>query len=232
MSIFDSLFGSNVPKIDYSQNQAQQSQAQAAQQNQLYNQYNMNLGQGNGGVSWSGSGANRTMNVDYSDADKQRQSMIQSMLGGVSTDPTQATQKYYNNALAMLQPEMDKQYNSTVNRAVNMGYNPGSTGFSSAMSDANKGRQLALNDLATNAMGQGQQYVAGQLGNIGSLQGQITNPLQGYVMQNNPYFSSTYDNAAQAQYQNATNQANANNATMGVFGTLGGALLGNSGLFK
>jgi hypothetical protein len=213
----------SVPQ--YNANADYASQEKTAALNQQFGNYGVNYGDGMGGLSWTGTGANRTMNVDYSDADKTRQNIIQSALGGMSLDPAQATQDYYNNALAMLGPQIEKNYSGTRDSLVNMGYNPGSSGYSSAMGDAEKGRQLAYNDLATNAMTNGQNFLGAQIGNIGSLQGQITTPLAGY-QPTNPGLQSNYGNVYNsqlAQYQqNAANQ----NSLYSTLGSLAGAGIG------
>ena len=195
----------------FNQQKAQESQAKAAEMNQLYNSIAMEGPFGS--ASLSGTGADRKLTGALSEQDQLREDIIGKGLGGLNLDPAQATQKYYDQALAMLQPQMEAQTNQSMDRLTQMGIDPGSTAFGSTMGEVAKGNQLAMNQLATDAMRGGQQYISGQVGNLGALQSQIKNPFANLPMSNQNYFSSGYekqlaDQQAAVQRKNERDMAN------------------------
>lgn len=211
----------------YNEEKAIDSQKQAAELSQLYSGVGLNDAFG-GSVNWTGTGADRTQNVTLGANDQQRQSMIGNALQGMSLDPAQAQQSYYNNALAMQQPAMDRQTDQTFDRMVKMGIDPTSTGSQEVLGEMTKNQNLALNDLSTNAMQQGQQYLGQQIGNVGSMQNQINNPLAGY-QQDNVSFQDTYGQKFNSDMEAYKQKSAGRNALIGSVSGLAGSLIGGIG---
>jgi len=213
--------GSTSP--EYSQKQAMDSQKKAAQLSQLYSQTGM---QGPfGSVKWTGEGGNRVQNVELGAEDQQRQALIGNALSGMNLDPQQASQQYYDSALALQQPAMDRQTSNVMDRMVKMGIDPTSTGSQEVLGELGKSQGMALNQLSTGALQGGQNLIGSQIGNVGALSGQIRNPLAGY-QQGNVNFADTYSQKYASDVQRAKEKAAGQNALMGTVGALGGAYLG------
>lgn len=210
----------------YDVKQGEQSQQRAAELNQLYSQ--MQVEGPMGTASITGTGPNRRMVAELSDIGKQRQSLVEQGLSGLQNQPD-ATKDYYEQALALLSPDIERRADKTREQMLQMGIDPGSTAYSEATGRAERERQMAMNQLATNAMMEGQKYRGAQISNLGSLQAGIENPFANLPTQTSNAFTSQYDKLYGSQAQRAAEKSAGEQALYGALGSLGGATLGAAG---
>jgi hypothetical protein len=206
------LFGVTTPK--YSQSAATQSAIDAANINQQYAQTGMTSPFGS--VSWSGTGANRTMNVDLSAEDKQRQALVNSGLSSLNLDPTAAAQQSYDAQTNLLKGDYAQQATDLNSQLVNQGIGIGGEAYSNAMGSLQKQQDLALSDIAKNAMFTGQDYVGGNINNIGALSSQMTNPASFYTGGTNAGVGNSYNDYFNAKSQRSAQQGQALQTALGL----------------
>ena len=143
-----------------------------------------------------------------SEIDNMRNALARQGLGAVTLDPQAQEQAYYDRATRLLKDQYDRQLANTDEALINRGIQTGTKQYNQVMGDVQNNQLGALSDLANAAIFAGQDYTAGQIGNVNALTGardiQYVNGMGGS--------NSSYDNAYTGQqYNNALrNQRNQN----------------------
>ena len=212
--------GANGSLPSYDENLARQSQTNAAKRG-IY------------GVNSSLGGLTTRINPDgtvskvYTDsvADTQRNKLIQSGLGALSLDPTQAQNAYYNQATRLLNPQMERQTASLDENLINRGIGIGSEQYKNSMGDLRNQQSGQLSDIANQAVFKGQGLPGSQIQNINQLsQGRDIGALAGMSGRTNA--TSTYDNKFNYDTQAQQAQAQQNQAQLNGIMGMGGAIAG------
>lgn len=212
-------------KPKYNESAAMRSQEKAAQMQAKYGTYGVNSALGGLGVRQNPDG---TYSLDYkmNANDLARQNLINQGLAGLSLDPSQAQQAYYNQATRQLLPQFQKDQDRLHEQLVNRGITEGSSLYNDQMNNLTREQNNQLANISDQAVFQGQNYLASQIGNIGSLASQ-------YDLLNLPSmsgntgagFNETYSN----KYADQQQRAQARNQMYGTIGSLAGMAIG--GLF-
>lgn len=211
-----------APYYDIRQAEQQQDYMRDQAKGDLYLNYKSGLG----GYSYDPS--NGYVNVDYTPTDENRLILLNSGVSGLNLDPTEATEKYFNQAMTNIQPELDKYISRTSANLVNKGIPIGSQAYNEVMrqQDNNISNQIA--NIYSNARSQALSDTAAQINNIGGLQSQVYQPqyiagLGATGLQN--LYTSQFQNEMD-RYNAAVGSSNANtSATMGTIGALGAAAI-------
>ena len=154
-----------------------------------------------------------------SDADKQRQGLIQGGLSGLSLDPTKAQDAYYNQATRLLNPQFDRQKQSLDESLINRGIQVGNKQYSDTMGDLQNQQAGTLSDIANQSVFKGQDLIGSQIGNINQLSGgRDIGALAGMGGS-----SDAYNNKMQAEIAAADRKAAGKNALIGAIGNAGGS---------
>lgn len=221
----------SVPVYDIQK--GREGQEWAAQKTADQARYGMESAGGN--IKWTPQGY---VVEDAPQTERMRELQTE-LLGGIQTDPTQASQSYYDAVMGIQQPQIERQREAELIRMQNQGIPVGGEAYNKAIGDFDLQRNLSQNMLASEAMGKGQQYVGGQLQNLGQLGGQILtgDPTQRYMSGIGGYqYESPYDTSFGAQMQSANmknqqygQQQQGKSGMFGTLGGLGGSLLGAAG---
>ena len=151
-------------------------------------------------------------------ADQQRNQLINQGLGGLSLNPQDAQQAYYEQATRLLQPQMQRQTDTTDERLINRGIQTGTEQYQRVMKDLQDQQAGTLSDISNQAVFQGQNLLGQQIGNINSLAGgRDISQLSGMGGT-----SDAYDSSYQGKMYNDQMRANRNQNIMGTLGSLGG----------
>lgn len=223
-----------TPTYDYQASQA--NQTWAADQARKYG--NVGVNSALGGYNWTtNADGTQSVNVNLSDADKQKlasqnqaASMQNQALSNLSLDPTQAQNTYYNMATRYMDPQFKQAQQDLETNLINKGIPIGSQAWNRATGELQDNQQQALAQARDSALGQGQQYVGGNINNInslGSIGSNVYNPLQNIVQGEGGQFGGQYDTQYAAQNAAAQQNAAAKNAmTQAII--QGGTNLGTS----
>lgn len=175
----------------------------------------------------------------YSDsaADAQRNALIGQGLSGISLDPTQAQDAYYQQATRQLLPQFEEQQDRLDNNLINRGIGVGTEQYDNQLENLRNTQQGTLADINNQAVFQGQSLLNNQISNIGALTGQRDiGALPSLGGSTGASFQETYSpffasqNAAR-QSQNAANakfMEQLGSAAAGGAGGAGGAGAGSS----
>ena len=216
-------------KVSFDEDAAMRSQEAAAKAQAKYGTYGVNSLLGNLRVVQNADGTS-SLTYDPTKADITRQSLISEGLGKLSLDPTQAQNAYYAQATRQLLPQFQQDQDRLHEQLINRGITEGSTLYNDQMEKLRNQQSGQLSDISNQAVYQGQNYLASQIGNIGNLAGQYdalkVGSLGGSTGAN---FQDTYSQ----KYQSNLANAQAKNQMWGTIGslagTLGGAYLGGLG---
>lgn len=212
--------GSKGPK--YNEDRAWASQEKAAQMQAKYGTYGVNSALG--GLSTK-QNADGTYSLDYqmNDSDKLRQSLVNKGLASLSLDPSQAQQAYYNQATSQLLPQFQTDQDRLHEQLVNRGITEGSSLYNDQMNLLRQNQNNQLSNIANQAVYQGQNYLASQIGNIGSLASQydLLN-IPGLSGSTGAQFNETYSN----KFANDQQRAKAKSGIASTIGSLAGTAIG------
>jgi hypothetical protein len=224
---------SSTPKYD--ENAAKASQEWAAQMQSKYGTYGV---QSPLGTLQTVQNPDGTYSLSYGmdKSDQYRQSLINQGLASLSLDPTQAQNAYYSQATRNLLPQFQLDQDRLHEQLVNRGITAGSELYNNQMDLLRQNQNNQLANIADQSVWQGQNLLSTQIGNIGGLSSQydILN-VPGMSGSTGAQFQDTYSQKYNADLQRAQQKNAARNAMWSTAGSLvgglGGALLGNPGLF-
>ena len=208
---------------------SQDNQIWAAEQARKYG--NVGVNSELGGYNWiTNPDGTQSINVNLSDADKQKLNLQNQALSNLNLDPTQAQNTYYNMATRYMKPEFAEQRQDLETDLINKGIPIGSQSWNRAMGELQDNQNQALAQARDNALFQGQQYTSGNIGNINSLGASVYNPIQNMVQGQGGQFGGQYDTQYAAQVSKAQQKAANRNALLGAGIQVGGSILG--GMFS
>ena len=190
--------------------------------NDLYLNYNSLLG------GYKYDPETGSINVNTNTADQDRLLNINAGVGSLNMDPTEATNAYYNQALASIQPDIDKYINRTSANLVNKGIPIGSQAYNEVMREQDKNISNQLADIYSRSRSQALADTGVQIGNIGALQSQMYSPqyiagLGATGLEN--LYTQQFQNEMD-KYNAAVGSSNANkSAAAGAIGSLGAAAI-------
>lgn len=213
---------SNAKTPAYDTTASQKEQMWAAEQARKYG--NVGVNSALGGYSWT-TNPNGTQSVDVnlSDADKQKMALQNQALTNLNLDPTQAQNTYYNMATRYMEPQFKQAQQDLETNLINKGIPIGSQAWNRATGELQDTQQQALAQARDSSLFQGQQYTGGNISNINSLGSSIYNPLQNIVQGEGGQFGGQYDTQYAAQSAAAQQNAAAKNArTNAIIGAVGG----------
>lgn len=165
-----------------------------------------------------------TQQFTQSEADVLRNQLIGQGLSGLSLDPAQAQQAYYEQATRQLLPQFERQQEALDASLVNRGIGVGTEQYERATENLRNQQANTLSDIQNQAVFQGQNLLGQQIGNIGALTGQRDiGALAALRSPTGASFQETYTPAYQSQLQQFGNrqQQLGQLAQLGIMG-LGG----------
>lgn len=207
-------------KSNYDEGAAMRSQEHAAQMQAKYGTYGVNSALGRVGLSQKDDGT-YSLNYSMNDSDKLRQKLINQGLSSLTLNPDRAKEAYYNQATSQLLPQFQKDQDRLHEQLINRGITEGSSLYNDQMNNLTQQQNNQLSNIANQAVYQGQNYLASQIGNIGSLASQ-------YDLLNLPSMSGSTGANFQDTYSqkvaNSQQNAMAKNNMWGQVGQLAGTL--------
>ena len=212
----------SVPKYDMSAANAEQERIRNEAKKNLYLNYNSLLG------GYKYDPETGSINVNPNTADQGRLLNINAGVSNLNMDPTEATNAYYNQALASIQPDIDKYINRTSADLVNKGIPIGSQAYNEVMREQDKNISNQLADIYSRSRSQALADTGAQIGNIGALQSQMYSPqyiagLGATGLEN--LYTQQFQNEMD-KYNAAVGSSNANkSAAASIIGSLGGAAI-------
>lgn len=208
---------------NYDENAARRSQEMAAQAQAKYGVYGVNSPLGKLNTLQNPDGT-YSLNYTSSAADTARNNLIAQGLSSLNLDPTKAQNAYYEQATSQLLPKFQTDRSKLDEQLKARGINEGSALYNDQMNLLRQEQNNQLSNIANQAVYQGQNYLAAQIGNIGSLAGQrdILN-LPNLSGNTGATFKDTYSQQYAAQIANAQ----AKNSMIGNLAALGGMALGS-----
>lgn len=219
----------STPEYDVQQSHAEQQRINEAAGKNLY--FDVESPMGGYQIVTNPDGTRRVVTT-LSQPSASAQTLQQGVLNTISSDPTEAANKYYETAMTYLQPQLDKQVQRAEASLTNRGIPVGSQAWNEAMGEVYDAQNQIKSQVAGESIFKGQDYTTGQISQAGALGSQVYNPLAAMVAgQGATGLSDTYA----AQFQNEMDRYNAEMASrnsligggMGLAGKLGGAIIGN-----
>lgn len=104
-----------------------------------------------------------------SENDIARNNLISQGLGGLTLDPTQTQQAYYDQATRLLNNQFDQQRRTADTNLINRGIQTGTEQYNQVMGDLQDRQNATLQDIANQAVYIGDQNIGQKIGNINSL---------------------------------------------------------------
>lgn len=211
-----------APTYDLIQARREQNALRDEAKKDLYLNYNSLLG------GYTYNPETGSIDVNANTPDKSRLVSIQTGVNNLNMDPNEATNAYYNQALASIQPDIDRYINRTSANLVNKGIPIGSQAYNEVMEAQDKNISNQLANLYMNARSQALADTGSQINNIGALQSQMYSPqyiagLGATGLQN--LYTSQFQNEMD-KYNAAVGSNNAStSAAAGTIGTLGAAAI-------
>lgn len=169
-----------------------------------------------------------SIDVNENTPDKSRYLNINAGVSNLNLNPDEATEAYYNQALASIKPDLDRYIDRTSANLVNKGIPIGSQAYNEVMEAQDKNISNQLADIYSRSRSQALADTGAQIGNIGALQSQMYSPqyvagLGATGLQN--LYTAQFQNEMD-RYNAAVGSSNANtSATMGTIGALGAAAI-------
>lgn len=211
--------GSKGPKYDEEKGWA--SQEKAAQMQAKYGTYGVNSALGKLRHEQNADGT-YSLAYDMNESDKMRQNLINQSLASLNMDPAAAQQAYYDQATRQLLPQFQIDRERLREQLINRGITEGSALYNEQMNQLRQSQNNQLADISNQAVFQGQNYLASQIGNVGSLASQYDMlNIPGMSGSTGAVFDSVYDNKFQADLGRAQRRAQ---ARTGIMSTTGGAI--------
>lgn len=161
--------GSKGPK--YNEDAAWKSQEKAAQMQSKYGTYGVDSALGSLRTQQNADGT-YSLAYDMNASDRMRQSLVNQGLSNLNLDPSQAQQAYYNQATSQLIPQFQQDQDRLHEQLVNRGITVGSSLYNDQMNKLRQNQNNQLSNISNQAVYEGQNYLANQIGNIGSLASQ------------------------------------------------------------
>lgn len=220
----------SMPKYNVDAARAEQEYIRDKTKQDLYLNYNSGLG------GYTYDPETNQINVNYNTADRNRLLNITGAINNLDMNPDEATNAYYNQALASIQPDIDRYINRTSANLVNKGIPIGSQAYNEVMREQDKNISNQLADIYSRSRSQALADTGAQIGNIGALQSQMYQPeyvagigSTGLRDTYNDQFQNQMDryNAKMASYNSKIGAINKLGGT--VFGAIGGGLGGPVG---
>ena len=152
----------------------------------------------------------------------------------MNLDPTSAQQAYYNQATSQLLPQFQQDQARLHEQLVNRGITEGSSLYNDQMNKLRQNQNNQLSNIANQSVYEGQNYLASQIGNIGSLASQydLLN-IPGMSGATGAQFNETYSqryNDEMNRYNQKVQGRNQMASTIGsVLGTAIGSFAGGGG---
>ena len=221
----------NAPTYD--QNEAYRSQLKAAEAQSKYGTYGVSSALGNMNVRQNEDGT-YSLSYDMGTGDQMRQRLVNEGLASLNLDPTSAQQAYYNQATSQLLPQFQQDQARLHEQLVNRGITEGSSLYNDQMNKLRQNQNNQLSNIANQSVYEGQNYLASQIGNIGSLASQydLLN-IPGMSGATGAQFNETYSqryNDEMNRYNQKVQGRNQMASTIGsVLGTAIGSFAGGGG---
>ncbi|QDP49733.1 MAG: hypothetical protein Unbinned6284contig1004_2 [Prokaryotic dsDNA virus sp.] len=213
-----------TPKMPgFNQGASFDSQEKAAQLQSKYGIYGVDSPLGGVSLVQNPDGT-YTQEFTQSGADEQRNALINQGLSGLSLDPSQAQQAYYEQATRQLLPEFERQQERLDSNLIQRGIGVGNELYDTQTEKLRNQQSGTLADIQNQAIFQGQNLLGQQIGNIGALTGQRDiGALAALRSPTGASFQETYSPAYQSQLQQFGNKQNqlGQLAQLGIMG-LGG----------
>ena len=211
--------GSKGPKYDEERGWA--SQEKAAQMQAKYGTYGVNSALGKLRTQQNADGT-YSLAYDMNESDKMRQNLVNQSLASLNLDPSAAQQAYYDQATRQLLPQFQIDRERLREQLINRGITEGSALYNEQMNQLRQSQNNQLADISNQAVFQGQNYLASQIGNIGSLASQ-------YDMLNIPGMSgstgATFESEYDKKFQEDMNRYKRKvQARTGMMKTVGGGI--------
>lgn len=217
--------GATPSKPQYDTTLAQQGQDRVrneAQKTQYVN-YNSALG----GYTWNPETS--TIDVNSNLQDRSRLALINSGLADINLNATEAAEKYFQNTMDNLQPQIDKYRSQVSADLINKGIPIGSRAYNQVQEEMDKNISQQIENAYVDARSRALSETGAQINNIGGMQSQIYQP-QVYAGIGATGLSNTYDNKFQNEMDIYNAQMASRNsglgAGLGAIGTIGGGILG------
>ena len=186
-----------------------------------------NYSSGLGGYTWNPE--TNTLEVNYNMPDKERLAMIGSGLGDINLNATEATDKYFQNTMQNLQPQIDLYRQRVSADLINKGIPIGSRAYNQVQEEMDKNITQEIENAYVNSRSRALSDTSAQIGNIGSMQSQIYQP-QAYAGIGATGLSNTYDQKMQNLYDVYNAQMGSKNSKtssiLGGIGTVAGGAIG------
>lgn len=157
------------PKYDV--NAAEDAQKRAAELQSKFGVYGVDSSLGGVRTVQQDDGTFKRVFTD-SAADTQRNALIGQGLSGISLDPTQAQDAYYQQATRQLLPQFEEQQERLDSNLINRGIGVGTEQYDKQLENLRNTQQGTLSDINDQAVFQGQSLLNNQISNIGALTGQ------------------------------------------------------------
>lgn len=152
-----------------------------------------------------------------SDADKQRNALINQGLGAMSLNPTDVQNAYYDQATRLLNNQFDRERTSTDTNLINRGIQTGTEQYNQVMGDLMDRQNATLQDIANQAVYMGDQNIGQKIGNINSLgTGRDINQLAQINGGSNTAYQDTYNSGI---YRDLLRDQRNSNIIQGLFET-------------
>ena len=120
-----------------------------------------------GNIKWNG----KTRTFESSANDHQRNALINQGLAGLSLDPTNVQDAYYNQATRLLNNQFDQQRRTADTNLINRGIQTGTEQYNQVMGDLQDRQNATLQDIANQAVYMGDANIGQKIGNVNSLAG-------------------------------------------------------------
>ena len=211
-----------APYYDYTEARREQDYMRDQAKEDLYLNYNSLLG------GYNYDPQTGSINVNSNPVDIARLLNINAGVDNINLNPDEATQAYYNQGLASIQPDLDRYVNRTSADLVNKGIPIGSQAYNEVMEAQDKNIANTLADLYSRSRSQALADTGSQINNIGALQSQMYSPqyiagLGATGLQN--LYTSQFQNQMD-RYNAAVGSSNAStSAAAGTIGALGAAAI-------
>lgn len=212
----------SAPYYDMETARTEQNNLRNQAKSDLYLNYNSLLG------GYNYDPETGSINVNENLPDQSRYMNIRTGVNNLNMNPDEATEAYYNQALASIKPDLDRYVDRTSANLVNKGIPIGSQAYNEVMEAQDKNISNQLADIYSRSRSQALADTGAQIGNIGALQSQMYSPqyiagLGATGLQN--LYTSQFQNEMD-RYNAAVGSSNANtSATMGTIGALGAAAI-------
>lgn len=193
-SVSNAAFGQKRP-AQYSEQGSRDSQKKIAELQAQYGMFGVDSPLGKTDVRQEDDGT-FTRTFEQSQADEQRNQLINQGLSGISLDPQRAETAYMDRATRLLEPRFQRQSERLDENLINRGIGMGTEQYGQQTEDLRNVQQGTLSDLANQAVFAGQDYTSGQINQTGQLAGQRDiMSLASLATPTGANFTDTYDKA-------------------------------------